>query len=84
MLAGTPQKPDYTEKEFLHMKSIFEQLGGTYHEENRYLILDLRLPNEEEQPIGTWGMSQCQWNSSCGPSEPTGEKAASGLCEAVS
>ena len=35
------------------MKSIFEQLGGTYHEENGYLIPDLRLPAEEEQPIGT-------------------------------
>ncbi len=37
------------------MESIFEQLGGTYHEENGYLIPDLRLPDEEEQPIGTWG-----------------------------
>ncbi len=37
------------------MKSIFEQLGGTYHEENGYLIPDLRLPDEEEQTIGIWG-----------------------------
>ncbi len=37
------------------MKSIFEQLGGIYHEENGYLIPDLRLSAEEEQPIGTWG-----------------------------
>ena len=37
------------------MKSIFEQLGGTYHEENGYLIPDLRLPTEEEQPISAWG-----------------------------
>ena len=36
------------------MKSLFEQLGGTYHEENGYLIPDLRL-SEEEQPIGIWG-----------------------------
>lgn len=36
-------------------KSLFEQLGGTYHEENGYLIPDLRLPAEEEQPIGVWG-----------------------------
>ncbi len=35
-------------------KSLFEQLGGTYHEENGYFIPDLRLPAEEEQPIGTW------------------------------
>ncbi len=34
-------------------KSLFEQLGGTYHEENGYLILDLRLPAEKEQPIST-------------------------------
>jgi hypothetical protein len=25
-------------------KSLFEQLGGTYHEENGYFIPDLRLP----------------------------------------
>ncbi len=37
------------------MKSLFEQLGGTYQEEDGYLIPDLRLPAEEEQPIGTWG-----------------------------
>ncbi len=36
-------------------KSLFEQLGGTYHKENGYFIPDLRLPAEEEQPIGTWG-----------------------------
>ena len=36
------------------MKSLFEQLGGTYHEANGYLIPDLRL-SEEEQPIGIWG-----------------------------
>lgn len=37
------------------MKSLFEQLDGTYHEENGYLIPDLRLPAEEEKSIGTWG-----------------------------
>ena len=36
-------------------KSLFEQLGGTYHEENGYFVPDLQLPAEEEQPIGTWG-----------------------------
>ena len=36
-------------------KSLFEQLGGTYHKENGYFIPDLRLPAKEEQPIGTWG-----------------------------
>ena len=35
--------------------SLFEQLCGTYHEENGYLIPDLRLPDKDEQPIGIWG-----------------------------
>lgn len=37
------------------MKSIFEEMGGTYYEENEYLIPDLTLPTEEEKPIGIWG-----------------------------
>ena len=37
------------------MKSLFEQLGGTYHEENGYLIPDLKLPKEEDKEIGIWG-----------------------------
>ena len=36
-------------------ESLFEQLGGTYHEENEYLIPDLRLPAKEEQLVGIWG-----------------------------
>ena len=36
-------------------KTIFEQMGGTYHEENGYLIPNLTLPPEEEQPISVWG-----------------------------
>lgn len=36
-------------------KSLFEQLGGTYHEENGYLVPDLRLPAKEEQSIAIWG-----------------------------
>ncbi len=30
------------------VKSLFKQIGGTYHEENRYLIPNLKLPTEEE------------------------------------
>ena len=37
------------------IKLLFEQLDGTYHEENGYFIPDLRLPAEEELPIGIWG-----------------------------
>ncbi len=36
-------------------KTIFEQMGGTYHEENGYLIPNLILPSEDEKPIGIWG-----------------------------
>lgn len=36
-------------------KTIFEQMGGTYHEGNGYLIPNLILPFEEEKPIGIWG-----------------------------
>ena len=34
-------------------KTIYEQLGGTYREENSSLIPDLQLP--EQKPIGKYG-----------------------------
>ena len=37
------------------MKSLFEQMGGTYREENGYLIPNLTLPEEEQIEIGVWG-----------------------------
>ncbi len=37
------------------MKSLFEQIGGTYREENGYLIPNLTLPDEEQVEIGVWG-----------------------------
>lgn len=37
------------------MKSLFEEMGGTYHEENGYLIPNLTLPAEKETEIGLWG-----------------------------
>ena len=38
------------------MKSLFEQLGGTYTLQGDYYLPDLALPTEEEtQPIGVWG-----------------------------
>ena len=36
-------------------KTIFEEMGGTYHEENGYFIPNLSLPPEEKTPIGIWG-----------------------------
>ena len=43
------------------MKSLFEQMGGTYHEENGYLIPNLTLPNEAEQHIGVWGQRHARY-----------------------
>lgn len=43
------------------MKSLFEELGGTYHLEGDYLIPDLVLPDEDERPIGIWGQRHKHW-----------------------
>ncbi len=43
------------------MKSLFEEMGGTYHEENGYLIPDLTLPPEEGKPIGIWGQRHLRY-----------------------
>ena len=37
------------------VKSLFEQLGGTYRKESDYLLPCLTIPAEEEQSIGIWG-----------------------------
>ena len=37
------------------MKSLFEQLGGTYTRQGDYCLPDVCLPPEEERPIGLWG-----------------------------
>lgn len=42
-------------------KSLFEQLGGTYHEENGYRIPDLALKDEGDKPIGPWGQRHLQY-----------------------
>ena len=34
-------------------KSIFEQMGGTYHQEDNYLLPNLMPP--EITPVGVWG-----------------------------
>ena len=35
-------------KELIFMKSLFDQMGGTYHQEGDYLIPNLTLPDEPE------------------------------------
>ena len=37
------------------MKSIFEQMGGTYRQEGDYLIPNLVLPNTGDYQIGKYG-----------------------------
>ena len=37
------------------MKSLFEQLGGTYTRQGDYCLPDVCLPLEEERPIGSYG-----------------------------
>lgn len=37
------------------MKSLFEEMGGTYTQVGDYFLPDLKLPKEENKPIGIWG-----------------------------
>ena len=40
-------------------KTIYEQLGGTYHEENGNLVPDVELP--EQKPIGKYGRMHLEY-----------------------
>ena len=42
-------------KELTFMKSLFEQMGGTYHQVGDYLIPNLSLPEESDYQIGKYG-----------------------------
>ena len=37
------------------MKTMYENLGGTYHEENGHLIPDVTLPEQTDYQIGKYG-----------------------------
>ena len=37
------------------MKTFYENLGGTYHEENGYLIPNVALPEQTDYQIGKYG-----------------------------
>lgn len=43
------------------MKSLFEQMGCTYSEENGYLIPNLTLPSGEQVEIGVWGQRHLRY-----------------------
>ena len=40
------------------MKSLFEEMGGTYRQEGDYLIPNLALPDEPDYQIGKYGHSR--------------------------
>lgn len=42
-------------------KSLFEQMGGTYTQVGDYLLPNLTLPEEEQNPIGIWGQRYAQY-----------------------
>ena len=42
-------------------KSLFEQLGGRYEQQDDYLIPCLTLPTEEETVIGIWGQRHLRY-----------------------
>ena len=37
------------------MKTLYENFGGTYHEENGHLIPNVRLPEQTDYQIGKYG-----------------------------
>ena len=43
------------------MKTLFEQIGGTYSQQGVYLIPNITLSNEEDQPIGIWGQRHLRY-----------------------
>ena len=43
------------------MKSLFEQMGGTYTQQRDYYLPDLKLPPEEERPVGVWGQRRLRY-----------------------
>lgn len=43
------------------MKSLFEQMGGTYRQEGDYLIPNFTVTTEEEQSIGIWGQRHLRY-----------------------
>ena len=43
------------------MKSLFEQFGGTYTQQGDYFLPDLKLPPEEERPVGVWAQRRLRY-----------------------
>ena len=43
------------------MKSIYEEMGGTYSKHGDYYLPDLTLGPPETRPIGVWGQRRCRY-----------------------
>ena len=43
------------------MKSLFEQMGGTYTLQGDYYFPNLSLPAEKNKPIGIWGQRHLRY-----------------------
>ena len=43
------------------MKSLFEQMDGTYTQQGDYYLPDLKLPPKEDRPIGVWGQRRLRY-----------------------
>ena len=43
------------------MKSMFEQMGGTYTMQGNYRLPNLLPPTEERRPIGVWGQRRLNY-----------------------
>ena len=43
------------------MKSLFEQMGGTFTQQGDYFLPDLKLSPEEKRPIGVWGQRRLRY-----------------------
>lgn len=42
-------------------KSLFKQMGGTYTQVGNYLLPNLILPEQQDQPIGVWGQRHARY-----------------------
>ena len=43
------------------IKSLFEQFGDTYTQQDDYFLPDLKLPPEEERPVGVWDQRRLRY-----------------------
>ena len=49
------------QEEIIMEKSLFEQMGGTYTQVGDYLLPNLILPEQQDQPIGIWGQRHARY-----------------------